>query len=220
MSAKLSFVLVIVLLAGLVMGCGGKQKSPIMEKVETVDQPEKNIVAQPTTDYDIRDENNRFVTLVTSMGDMTLELYRDVAPAHADSFLARSAEGFYDGTIFHRIITGFMLQGGDPTGTGTGNADYYLDAEFNDLRHVKGTLSMARAADPNSASCQFFICFGPVPQLDGQYTVFGQLVRGRETLNLIERVQVIRSPSGEMSKPTEEVTLVRAYPSDALGNAL
>lgn len=220
MSAKVSIVLLVVLLAGLIVGCGAKQKTEITEEVETVDEPAEKIAAEPAVDYELRDANNRFVTLETSLGNMTLELYRDVAPAHADSFYARSVEGFYNGTIFHRIIAGFMMQGGDPTGTGTGNAGYFLDAEFNDLRHLKGTLSMARAAKPNSASCQFFICFGPVPTLDGLYTVFGQLVNGSETLNLIERVRVTRSPSGEMSKPVEDVTLVRAYSSDAYGNPL
>ena len=219
MRSKLTLMPFVVLLPVLMLGCAGREKSEILERVESVGQ-EKEATDVSARTYPIRDANNNFVTLETSLGNMTLELYRDVAPAHADSFLARSQQGFYNGTIFHRIISGFMMQGGDPTGTGTGNAGYYLDAEFSDLKHVKGTLSMARAADPNSASCQFFICFGPTPQLDGQYTVFGHLIRGYDTLEAIEKVPVARSMAGEMSKPVNEVRLIRAYQSDANGNPL
>ena len=176
--------------------------------------------AEPQLEYPIHNADNKFVTLETSLGNLTLELYRDVAPAHADSFLARTNDKFYDGTIFHRIIRGFMMQGGDPTGTGTGNAGYYLDAEFSDLPHIEGTLSMARAASPNSASCQFFICFGKAAQLDGKYTVFGHLVNGYETLRKVAMVPVGASPGGERSKPVTDVQLIRAFESDAQGNPL
>lgn len=172
------------------------------------------------TEAEIRNENNQFVTIETSMGSLTLELYRDVAPAHADSFLARTKEGFYDGTVFHRIIKGFMIQGGDPTGTGAGDAGYRLDAEFSDLKHERGTLSMARGPHPNSASCQFFICFGNAPHLDGQYTIFGHVVNGFETLGKLEQVPVGASRTGENSAPVDEVKLVKAFVSTADGKAL
>lgn len=172
------------------------------------------------TEAEIRNENNQFVTIETSMGSLTLELYRDVAPAHADSFLARTKEGFYDGTVFHRIIKGFMIQGGDPTGTGAGDAWYRLDAEFSDLKHERGTLSMARGPHPNSASCQFFICFGNAPHLDGQYTIFGHVVNGFETLGKLEQVPVGASRTGENSAPVDEVKLVKAFASTADGKAL
>lgn len=172
------------------------------------------------TEAEIRNENNQFVTIETSMGSLTLELYRDVAPAHADSFLARTKEGFYDGTVFHRIIKGFMIQGGDPTGTGAGDAGYRLDAEFSDLKHERGTLSMARGPHPNSASCQFFICFGNAPHLDGQYTIFGHVVNGFETLGKLEQVPVGASRTGENSAPVDEVKLVKAFASTADGKAL
>ncbi|MDX9857080.1 MAG: peptidylprolyl isomerase [candidate division Zixibacteria bacterium] len=174
----------------------------------------------PETETPIRNKENHFVTLETSMGNLTLELYRDVAPAHADSFLARTNEGFYDGTVFHRIIKGFMIQGGDPTGTGAGDAGYRLNAEFSDLKHERGILSMARGPHPNSASCQFFICFANAPHLDGQYTVFGRVVNGSEALNKLEQTPVGPSRGGENSAPVEEVTLIKAYESTADGKAL
>ncbi len=178
---------------------------------------------QPKVEYAIRNASNKCVTLETDMGKMTLELYRDVAPAHADSFAARVADGFYNNTKFHRIIDGFMIQGGDPKGDGSGGAGYNLNAEFNQLPHQDGTLSMARAGDPNSASSQFFICLGRNQQtayLDGQYTVFGQLVNGFKVLHSIGKVPVVASPWGENSQPATPVVLKNAYVSDAAGNPI
>jgi peptidyl-prolyl cis-trans isomerase B (cyclophilin B) len=169
---------------------------------------------EPKTEYPIRNKDNKFVTLETNLGNITLELYHDVAPAHADSFYARTTSGFYDGLIFHRIMKGFMMQGGDPTGTGSGDAGYRLKAEFSDLPHEKGTLSMARSNDPNSASCQFFICFAPATHLNGQYTVFGHVVNGIATVEKVEGVEV-----GAANRPVEEVKIIKAYASDAEGKA-
>jgi len=140
--------------------------------------------------YVKRNANNPEIAIETDFGTMKLELYRDVAPTHVDSMLSLIKKGFYDGLTFHRIIDGFMIQGGDPKGDGTGDAGYNLPAEFSKLKHVEGTLSMARASDPNSASCQFFICLAPAPHLDGQYTIFGQLMDGYETLHKIGKVPV------------------------------
>jgi len=176
---------------------------------------------QPKVEYPIRKATNKFVTLETDFGKMTLELYRDVAPAHADSFAARASDGFYNNTAFHRIIDGFMIQGGDPKGDGSGGAGYNLKAEFSQLPHQDGTLSMARANDPNSASSQFFVCLGRNQQtayLDGQYTVFGQIVNGFDVLHQLGKVPVVASPWGEVSKPATPVTLKKAYISDAAGN--
>lgn len=173
----------------------------------------------------VRKPNNRIVTLQTSMGNMTLELYRDVAPAHADSFVARTKEGFYDSLTFHRVVKNFMIQGGDPVGNGTGNAGYYLPAEFSDLPHIEGTLSMARSRDPNSASCQFFICLARTRStqgLDGQYTVFGHLLKGYETLHAIGEVECKANPSNpaEISKPIQDVVIEKVFLSDAEGKPL
>ena len=175
--------------------------------------------------YPIRNPKHSFVTIETDFGKMVLELYKDVAPAHADSFVALSKKGFYNGTIFHRIVKNFMIQGGDPKGNGTGNAGYYLKAEFNELPHQDGTLSMARSSDPNSASSQFFICLGRnsmTSSLDRQYTVFGQLIRGFEVLHTIGDVPCVPNPGNprEISKPATDVYFRKAYVSDSLGNPI
>ena len=191
-----------------------------VSKVEPVEKVSFDSLAEKTSP--IRDPKNKFVTIETDFGKMVLELYRDIAPGHVDSFMARSKDGFYDGTIFHRIVKNFMVQGGDPEGTGMGGAGYFLKAEFSDLPHQDGTLSMARSRDPNSASSQFFICLGrnrSTSGLDGQYTVFGQLIRGYNVLHEIGNLPCEASPGNprEISKPLEEVVLRRAFESDAYG---
>ena len=173
--------------------------------------------------YPIRNENNKLVTIETDSGKMILELYHDVAPAHADSFAARAGDGFYDSLTFHRIIPNFMIQGGDPSGNGTGRAPYLLKAEFSDLPHQEGTLSMARGADPNSASCQFFICFArsrACQALDGKYTVFGQLIKGFDVLHKLEGIETVANPFGEKSTPVQKVFMKKVYLSDADGNPI
>jgi cyclophilin family peptidyl-prolyl cis-trans isomerase len=152
--------------------------------------------------YEKRKADNPEIAIETDFGTMTLELFRDVAPIHVDSMLARIRAKFYDGLLFHRIIDGFMIQGGDPKGNGTGDAGYTLPAEFSKLPHVEGTLSMARAQDPNSASCQFFICLAPASFLDGKYSIFGHLMSGYETLHKIGKVAV---GGPEKSKPVSPV---------------
>lgn len=122
---------------------------------------------------------------------MTLELYPDTAPKSVRNFLSLVNDGFYDGLTFHRVIPGFMIQGGCPDGTGTGGPGYQIDGEFasngvdNPIDHTRGTLSMARASDPNSAGSQFFIMHDDAPHLDGNYAAFGKLVEGFETLDAI-----------------------------------
>ncbi|MDE2988156.1 MAG: peptidylprolyl isomerase [Chloroflexota bacterium] len=116
-------------------------------------------------------------------GRIELELWPDKAPEHVNSFVFLANDGFYDGVTFHRIISGFMAQGGDPTGTGTGGPGYHVPAEFNDTAHVEGVLSMARAQDPNSAGSQFFICNADATFLDRQYTAFGKVTSGMEVVH-------------------------------------
>jgi cyclophilin family peptidyl-prolyl cis-trans isomerase len=198
-----------------------KKVAPVIQQGEPAPAPEDLSAKR----FAIRSKDNHFVTLETDFGKMTLELYRDVAPNHADSFLARSKDGFYAGTIFHRIIDNFMIQGGDPQGTGMGGASYRLKAEFNANPHVDGTLSMARSPDVNSASTQFFICLGrnrSTQSLDNQYTVFGQLVKGFDVLHKIGSVECLPNPGNpkEISKPKVDVFLRKAYESDADGNPL
>jgi len=120
-------------------------------------------------------------------GRVVIEMRPDLAPNHVSRIKELVREGFYDGVVFHRVIEGFMAQGGDPTGTGTGGSGQNLDAEFSDANHVRGTLSMARAQNPNSADSQFFICFAEAPHLNGQYTVWGRVVDGMEFVDQIKR---------------------------------
>jgi cyclophilin family peptidyl-prolyl cis-trans isomerase len=142
----------------------------------------------------------------TKFGDMVVEFYPDIAPMHVESFTILAKEGYFDGTTFHRLIPGFVIQGGDPNskddnrmndGTGGRAGKYFgigredasetwlIPGEFSDRLHVRGTLSMARTRDPNSASSQFFVCHAATPQLDKQYTVFGQVIKGLEVIDKI-----------------------------------
>lgn len=158
----------------------------------------------------------------TTKGDMVIQFWPDVAPKTVDNFKKLAKEKFYDGTAFHRIMKGFMIQGGDPKTKdpalkdeyGTGDPGYKIDAEFNERKHVRGVLSMARSASPNSAGSQFFICLGPQSFLDRQYTTFGKVVKGDEVLGAIGDAPVSPSPRGEMSVPNEriEVKSVKIVP--------
>ncbi len=128
-------------------------------------------------------------------GRVVIELRPDLAPQHVERIRTLASEGFYDGIVFHRVIDGFMAQTGDPTGTGTGGSDLPdLPAEFSDQAFLRGTLGMARTADPNSANSQFFITFQPAPWLNGQYTVFGQVVEGMEFVDQIVRGEPPANP--------------------------
>ena len=135
------------------------------------------------------------IKIETEKGDSLIELYPDSAPNHVANFKFLAGKGFYDGLIFHRVIAGFMAQGGDPDGTGMGGPGYALKAEFNDRKHVRGTLAMARSSDPDSAGSQFYICYGDTPHLDGQYTIFGQVVEGLQAVDDIRQGDVMTKVS-------------------------
>jgi peptidylprolyl isomerase len=132
-------------------------------------------------------------------GRVVIELRPDLAPAHVARIKELAREGFYDGIVFHRVIDGFMAQTGDPKGDGTGGSGQHLDAEFSREKHLRGTCSMARAASPNSADSQFFVCFAPASFLDGQYTVWGQVVSGMEHIDAVKKGD--QSRNGSVSKP-------------------
>ena len=125
----------------------------------------------------------------TGQGDLVLEFWSDAAPKTVENFKKLARQGFYDGTPFHRVIEGFMAQGGDPTGTGTGGSDLPdLPAEFSRVyKFVRGTVGAARTSNPNSANSQFYIMFAPAPHLDGQYTIWGQVTEGMEHIDAIKR---------------------------------
>jgi peptidyl-prolyl cis-trans isomerase B (cyclophilin B) len=139
---------------------------------------------------------NPIVTITMEDGGvMTAELYPAVAPNTVNNFISLVKKGFYDGLIFHRVISGFMIQGGDPLGDGTGGPDYCIRGEFtkngfqNDLSHTRGVLSMARAQNPDSAGSQFFIMHGDAQYLDGEYAAFGMLIDGQDVLDRIAQVR-------------------------------
>ena len=127
------------------------------------------------------------VRISTDKGDMVFTFFPDDAPMHSAAFIKLAEAGFYDGLVFHRVEPGFVIQGGDPDGDGTGSAGYRLKAEFNEKPHLRGAVAMARSSSPDSAGSQFYICLADVRFLDNQYTVFGMLADGYETLDEIRR---------------------------------
>ncbi len=140
-------------------------------------------------------EQNTLVFNLDSGGDVVIRLRPDLAPRHVDRIRELASEGFYDNVVFHRVIDGFMAQGGDPTGTGMGGSDRPdLPAEFSDEPHVRGTASMARAQNPDSANSQFFICFDECGFLDGQYTIWGEVVEGMEHVDNLPKGEPPRAP--------------------------
>ena len=159
--------------------------------------------------------SNEVAVIKTSEGDMVVQFWTDAAPNTIENFKKLARQGFYDGTIFHRIVKDFMVQGGDPNSKdpakeniyGQGGPDYKVKAEFNDHPHDRGVISMARSADPDSAGSQFFICLAPVRRLDHQYTTFGKLIKGENVLEKIGNTPVERNAQGEQSKPTKRVLI-------------
>jgi peptidyl-prolyl cis-trans isomerase B (cyclophilin B) len=144
------------------------------------------------------------VTLDTSLGAIRLKLDPAVAPGHVRNMVALAESGYYDGGCFHRIIKGFMIQGGCPEGTGTGGPGYKIPAEFNKTPHEPGVLSMARTSDPNSAGSQFFICLERVPHLDNQYTAFGKTADAA-SLDVVKAIGSVRT--GASDRPAEPVVI-------------
>jgi peptidyl-prolyl cis-trans isomerase B (cyclophilin B) len=145
----------------------------------------------------------------TTLGKIELKFFPEAAPNHVDNFITLAKEGVYDGTAFHRVIPGFMIQGGDPNskshnraGHGTGGPGYTIKAEFNNISHKKGTLSMARSRNPDSAGSQFFICVADSPWLDGQYTVFGEVTSGMDVAD-----RIVSQPKDRRDNPIERIEM-------------
>lgn len=153
-----------------------------------------NIPPQPAEmdEYSKRAQGSQ-IRIATAHGDVVFSLFPDDAPRHSAAFIKLADAGFYDGLTFHRVEPGFVVQGGDPKGDGTGGPGYHLNAEFNTRPHVRGTVAMARSSQPDSAGSQFYICLGDARFLDGQYTVFGQMTEGFEALDAIRRGDVMTS---------------------------
>lgn len=153
-------------------------------------------------------ENTVNIVIDTNMGEIKAELYPDIAPVTVKNFVDLIKKGFYNGLTFHRVIEGFMIQGGCPKGNGTGGPGYCIKGEFrangvkNDLKHERGVLSMARAMDPDSAGSQFFIMHETSPHLDGQYAAFGKVTDG---MNVVDRIATVRTDFND--RPLEKVVI-------------
>src|SRR5438270_954143 len=168
---------------------------------------------------------NEVAMIKTSEGEMVIQFWTDAAPNTIENFKKLARSGFYIGTIFHRIVKGFMIQGGDPNSKdpakedryGAGGPGYKIKAEFNDHSHERGVISMAREPDPDSAGSQFFICLAPVSRLDHQYTTFGKLIKGLDVLDKIGDNPVTMQ-HGERSKPTQRITIerIKIVPADSV----
>ncbi len=161
------------------------------------------------TKEEIKKMSETIAVIETKLGNIELKFFPDVAPNHVKNFIDLAKKGFYDGTTFHRVIPGFMIQGGDPNSKnsdrslhGMGGPGYTIKAEFNNKSHKKGILSMARAADPNSAGSQFFICVTDVPFLDRQYTVFGEVISGIEVAE-----KIVNQPRDKRDNPLERIEM-------------
>ena len=182
-------VLSLVLLPGILMALEVKNKTFTKEDIENMKKTK--------------------AVIETRLGNMEIEFYPEKAPNHVSSFIELAKSGFYDGTAFHRVIPGFMIQGGDPNSKddnrandGVGGPGFNLKAEFNDTRHVRGILSMARSQSPDSAGSQFFICVADAPHLDRQYTAFGKVVSGMEVAD-----KIVSQPRDRRDNPKEKIDM-------------
>ena len=184
------------------------------------------MVAEETKEEKMRMNSSDEVAVIkTNEGEMVVQFWTDAAPNTIENFKKLARQGFYNGTIFHRIVKDFMIQGGDPNSKdpakentyGQGDPGYKIKAEFNDHPHDRGVISMARGPDPDSAGSQFFICLAPVHRLDHQYTTFGKLIKGDDVLDKIGNTPIERNAQGEMSKPSKRVTIesVKIVPADS-----
>ena len=170
--------------------------------------------------------SNEVAVIRTSEGDMVVRFWNDAAPNTIENFKKLARSGFYDSTIFHRVVKGFMIQGGDPNSKdpakenkyGEGGPGYKIKAEFNNHSHERGVISMAREPNPDSAGSQFFICLAPVTRLDHQYTTFGKLSKGNAVLDKIGETAVTRNSAGEMSKPTKRIVIesIKIVPANSI----
>lgn len=217
MLKRCTYLFILLIVSGLLVACGsdGQDETPTdnetsdevnneaqeeveeVEEVELEDKPE-------ATDYS-SDDNPVVTIAMENDGEITIELYPEVAPNTVNNFISLVEDEFYDGLIFHRVIPSFMIQGGDPEGTGMGGPGYSIKGEFaangfeNDLRHERGVISMARANDPNSAGSQFFIMTDDAEHLDGDYAAFGKVLEG---MHIVDKI--VHSERDGNDKPVED----------------
>lgn len=233
MKRRISRIAAAVLTFSLMLtGCGSTGEATTVVKTEATTEAATEAEPETVTEAASAEESAAPVKYDFSGKSFTITLYHDKAPITCENFEKLVSAGFYDGLNFHRVVEGFMAQGGDPTGTGAGGSDTTIKGEFsangveNDLSHTRGVVSMARSQDPNSASSQFFICFtddeNVAKALDGQYAAFGKVTEGMEVVDAFLEVPRITSLSGEPdSSPTAPITIDTAVmgEKDADGNS-
>lgn len=212
-------LLVAVLMLVAIVGCSNKPidtefTSETAEGAERKEDAEKDPASKTEETEQKEDSMNPIATITMQDGGvMKVELYPDIAPNTVKNFISLANSGFYDGTVFHRIMSGFMIQGGDPDGNGTGDPGYSIKGEFtangfeNDLSHSRGVISMARSQHPDSAGSQFFIMHADYTGLDNQYASFGKLIEGFVTLDRLAASEVTYNMWGELSVPVNEVVI-------------
>ncbi|KPL00256.1 MAG: hypothetical protein AMJ91_04940 [candidate division Zixibacteria bacterium SM23_73_3] len=209
---KKAFILC-VLLTFFLAGCGGEEeaqmeqtKGQVEEVTEAEEMAEAEEATKPITQEPIERDKNPIVVMETNFGDIELELFWDKTPKTAENFLRLVISEFYDGLTFHRVIPDFVVQGGCPLGNGTGGPGYSIDFEKADTKHHKGSLAMARSQDPNSAGSQFYICLKALPNLDGNYVVFGKTIKGMDAVDKIAQVE-----TDPRDMPKEKVIMTKVY---------
>ena len=191
-------IFLIILSAGIIgyviVGSGDEQgKEDTAKEVSEEEESVEDSSVDNNKDEGVSEEQKAgggsgpVVVIETDKGNIVFEMYPDVAPNTVENFVKLANKGFYNGLKFHRVVPGFVIQGGDPQGNGMGGPGYNIDAEFNDKRHVAGTVAMARSQNINSAGSQFYICLAPQPSLDDQYTIFGQVTEGLDVIPKIAK---------------------------------
>jgi len=171
----------------------------------------QSLLEKPVEELTAKDMARMQAVIETSQGVLKFRFFPEDAPNHCRNFIKLAKSGFYDGLTFHRVIKGFMIQGGDPRGDGSGGPGYTINAEFNSRPHLQGTVSMARTPDPNSAGSQFFICLEPQPGLDRQYTVFGQLTEGLDVLLAIGSTPTTGPNGSPPDRPLKPVVMKKVH---------
>jgi peptidyl-prolyl cis-trans isomerase B (cyclophilin B) len=205
---KTSVLILSVLLLFFLLGCGKKEEVKTQKAEEQPAQvaETKAPETKPISQEPIVRDKNPIVVMETNYGPIELELFWKDTPKTAENFLKLTNSGFYNGLTFHRIIPNFVIQGGDPSGDGTGGPGYSIPFEKANTKHLRGYLGMARSQDPNSAGSQFYICLKELPSLDNNYVVFGKVIKGMDT---VDKIAAVKTGPGDF--PVDKVIMTKVY---------